>query len=45
MPHKDRLALYGRIGLVLACFAVIGGVIAEPLVRQIWSPRLAIAQR
>ena len=27
MTHKDRVALYGRIGLVLASFAIIGGVL------------------
>jgi hypothetical protein len=45
MPHKDRLTLYGRIGLILVSFAVIGGVVAEPLLRPLWSPRLTIAQR
>jgi hypothetical protein len=45
MTHKDRLTLYGRIGIILAFFAVIGGVIAEPLLRPLLSPRLTIAQR
>jgi hypothetical protein len=45
MTHKDRLTLYGRIGLILASFAVIGGVVAEPLLRPLWSPPLTIAQR
>ena len=45
MPHKDRAALYGRIGLVLASFAIIGGVVAEPLLRPLRSPRLTVAQR
>jgi hypothetical protein len=45
MTHKDRLTLYGRIGLILVSFAVIGGVVAEPLLRPLWSPRLTIAQR
>jgi hypothetical protein len=45
MPHKDRVALYGRIGLVLALFAIIGGVVAEPLLRPLWSPHLTVAQR
>jgi hypothetical protein len=45
MTHKDRVALYGRIGLVLASFAIVGGVVAEPLLRPLWSPRLTLAQR
>jgi hypothetical protein len=45
MTHKDRLTLYGRIGLIFVSFAVIGGVVAEPLLRPLWSPRLTIAQR
>jgi hypothetical protein len=45
MTRKDRIALYGRIGLILASFAVIGGVIAEPLLRPAWIPRLTVAGR
>jgi hypothetical protein len=45
MTRKDRIALYGRIGLVLAPFAIVGGVVAEPLLRPLWSPRLTVAQR
>ncbi|EIM26640.1 hypothetical protein MicloDRAFT_00031890 [Microvirga lotononidis] len=45
MTQKVRIALYGRIGLVLASFAIIGGVVAEPLLRPLWSPRLTVAQR
>jgi hypothetical protein len=45
MTHKDRVALYGRIGLILASFAIIGGVIAEPLLRLLWFPLITVAQR
>jgi hypothetical protein len=45
MTHKDRIARSGRIGLVLISFAIIGGVVAEPLLRPLWSPRLTVAQR
>ena len=45
MTRKDRAALYGRIGLILASFAMVGGVVAEPLLRPLWSPRLTIAHR
>ena len=45
MTHKDRVVRYGRIGLILAAFAMIGGVVAEPLLRPVWSSRLTVAQR
>jgi len=45
MTRKDRVVLYGRLGLVLMAFAMIGGVVAEPLLRPLWSPKLTVAQR
>ena len=45
MTHKDRIVLYGRLGLILVAFAMIGGVVAEPLLRPLWSSRLTVAQR
>jgi hypothetical protein len=45
MTRKDRIVLYGRLSLIVVAFAMIGGVVAEPLLRPLWSPRLTIAQR
>jgi hypothetical protein len=45
MTRRDRVALYGWIGLILASFAIIGGVVAEPLLRPLWSPGMTVAQR
>jgi hypothetical protein len=45
MTRKDRIVLYGRLSLILVAFAIIGGVVAEPLLRPLWSSRLTIAQR
>jgi hypothetical protein len=45
MTRKDRVVLYGRVGLILAAFAMIGGVVAEPLLWPLWSSRLTVAQR
>jgi hypothetical protein len=45
MTRKDRVALYGRVGLIVASFAVVGGVVAEPLLRNVWPSRLIVAQR
>jgi hypothetical protein len=45
MTRKDRVAFCGRVGLIVASFAVVGGVIAEPLFRNMWPSRLIVAQR
>lgn len=42
MTPKDRVARCGRIGLVLASLMVIGGVVAEPLLRPLWDPRVTV---
>ena len=45
MTRKDRVVLYGRFGIVLVAFAMIGGVVAEPLLRPLWHSRVTVAQR
>ena len=45
MTRKDRVVLFGRLGLILVAFAMIGGVVAEPLLRPLWSPQRTVAQR
>ena len=45
MTRKDRVALWGRIGLILLSLALIAGIVAEPLFRPLWSPHLTVAQR
>ncbi len=45
MTRKDRIARYSRIGLIFVSFAVVGGVVAEPLLRPFWQPGLTVAQR
>ncbi len=45
MSRKDRVARYGRLGLILMAFAMIGGVVAEPLLRPLWSSPLTVAQK
>ena len=45
MTRKDRIVLYGRLGLILMTFTMIGAVVAEPLLRPLWSPWLTVAQR
>jgi hypothetical protein len=43
MGPKDRLTLYGCIGLAIASFGLLGSIVAEPLLRQVWSPPVAVA--
>ena len=45
MSRKDRVALWGRLGLILLSLALIGGIVAEPLLRPLSSPPLTIAQQ
>ena len=45
MTRKDRVALCGQIGLVVASLAIISGVVAEPLLRNVWPSRLIVTQR
>ena len=45
MTRKERVLLYSRVGLILASFAMIAGVVAEPILQHLWSSRLTIAQR
>jgi hypothetical protein len=45
MTRKDRVVLYSRFGLILVAFAMIGGVVAEPLLRRLRSPQRTVAQR
>lgn len=44
MTRQNRVVLYGRLGLILMAFAIIGGVVAEPLLRPLWPSRLTVAQ-
>jgi len=44
MPDKKRLRRSGCIGLALASFGLIGGIVAQPLLSAVWSPSIATAQ-
>ena len=45
MTRKDRVALLERMGLILLSLALMGGIVAEPLLQPLWSPLLTVAQR
>ena len=42
MTRKDRVALWGRMGLILLSLALMGGIVAEPLLRPLWPPQLTL---
>ena len=39
MAFKDVLSLCGRIGLIMAAFAFVAGIVAGPLLEKVWSSR------
>jgi hypothetical protein len=45
MTRKDVLARYGCVGLTIAALALIGGIVAAPLLPTVWVPTLTVAQR
>jgi len=44
MAFKDVLSLCGRIGLIVAAFAFVAGIVAGPLLERMWSSPLTITQ-
>lgn len=44
MAFKDALSLCGRIGLMLAAFAFVAGIVAGPLLEKVWSSRLTVTE-
>lgn len=44
MPDKKRLQTSGCIGLAVASFALIGAIIAQPILSALGSPQITIAQ-
>jgi hypothetical protein len=45
MARKDLIARSGRIGLIIAAFALVAGIVAAPLLQKVWSPPLTLAER
>jgi hypothetical protein len=44
MPDKKRLLHCGCIGLAVASFALVGAIVAQPVLSAIWFPQVSIAQ-
>jgi hypothetical protein len=45
MASKDLMALYGRLGLIIAAFALITAIVAEPLLPRFWSSSVTVAEQ
>lgn len=45
MMRKDLLALCGRLGLIVAVFAFIAGIVAGPLVQKVWNPQITVSEQ
>jgi hypothetical protein len=43
MAPKDRLTPYACIGLALVSFALLSAIVAEPVLRLVWTPQVTIA--
>ena len=44
MTRKDLLALYGRLGLIMAAFVFVAAIVLGPLVQKMWSPHLSVSE-
>ncbi len=44
MASKDMLSLCGRVGLIVAAFAFVAGIIASPILGKVWSPRVTVTE-
>jgi hypothetical protein len=46
MMRKELVALYGRIGLMMAAFGFVAAIVVGPLLLKAWPPRMEVtAQR
>ncbi len=45
MALKDMLSLCGRIGLIVAAFMLVAGIVAGPLLERVWLSRLTVTER
>jgi len=44
MPEKKRLYLCGCVGLAVASFALIGAIVAQPVLSTLWQSPITSAQ-
>ena len=42
MTRKDTAALYARIGLIIAAFALVMAIVGQPLWESLWPDRIEV---
>ena len=42
MIRKNLAARYGRVGLILAAFALVAAIIVQPLWRKLWPTSIMV---
>jgi hypothetical protein len=45
MRRMDRFAHYGWVGLIMAAFALVTGIVAAPVLQPLWAPNPVVALR
>jgi hypothetical protein len=45
MVRKDLVAVYGRLGLIIAAFALVIGIVAEPILLRLRSASVTISEQ
>ena len=45
MTRRDMAARYGRIGLILAAFALVADIIVQPLWQRLWPATITVTER
>lgn len=44
MARKDLMGLYGRLGLMMAAFAIVIGIVAAPLIERVWPSPVTLSE-
>ncbi|WP_230530860.1 hypothetical protein [Microvirga roseola] len=44
MARKDLVALYGRLGLIVAAFAFIASIVAGPILQRLWLSPVTVSE-
>jgi hypothetical protein len=45
MALRDVLSLCGRIGLIVAAFTFVAGIVAGPILEKVWFSQLTVTER
>jgi hypothetical protein len=45
MACKDLIAIYGRLGLIVAVFALVIGIVAEPILPSLGSISVVVSKQ